>query len=98
ALALHSLPTRRSSDLHLGLACQRIGLERQQPPIRGGDLEFVEGACHDAGDEGLPHAAFTPQAHRVLTTVPCIEAADDGDLARIRSEEHTSELQSRENL
>src|SRR5690606_41582739 len=81
---LHSFPTRRSSDL----SCGRVNL----PPIRGG------------ADQANIQTGGTRQGFNL---VGCTTAAD---LSRLgftsnaltftpsRSEEHTSELQSRENL
>src|SRR5207302_10116703 len=84
--ALHSFPTRRSSDL--GAAG------------RGGCL---------AGDAGAKHGALAallvglylrgPWGHPMFR-IPCRSASPSSTLRApsARSEEHTSELQSRENL
>src|SRR5690606_40279025 len=88
--ALHSFPTRRSSDLHLDAG----------PGILGG-----AGALHHLVHEAV-HDELAPQA-----ALPCpellLDAPEGGyvprhhgelELAVDRSEEHTSELQSREKL
>src|SRR5690606_39886642 len=79
---LHSFPTRRSSDL---LANNAIGKESDL------DQEFMVG--HGAiMKERLQHTETLPgtQFHTVSEL--------ENFLLLIRSEEHTSELQSRENL
>src|SRR5690606_40950197 len=84
--ALHSFPTRRSSDLRPGAVCQ------QTPPhdTCGGAIDLdptlsvqtLVGSTRCARDDGQ---AF-------------FECGWDGVADVFRSEEHTSELQSRENL
>src|SRR5690606_41518692 len=84
---LHSFPTRRSSDLRPFV----IGLER------GGQFGSLvaqrlgEGAGDPAGVRGpqrvVPERVVLDRGRQLL---------DPGGL--VRSEEHTSELQSRENL
>src|SRR5690606_40361395 len=93
-LHLHSFPTRRSSDLdadvrHIRTPCvsSRTGWhkpDRYTATLRKAGL--LAGARHTGADlAGHPGAADAAVAHRVLVQV-------------LRSEEHTSELQSRENL
>src|SRR5690606_42000017 len=75
--ALHSFPTRRSSDLASGAARRRAAAARRRrarPGVR---------ALH-ASPKNLP-APITP-------------VGEPSHRTRRRSEEHTSELQSRENL
>src|SRR5690606_41565177 len=75
-LALHSFPTRRSSDLDAG-----------QEEARHALLRPVLARVGDPRDR-RPAAARVPDPVLLGRCVP----------ARGRSEEHTSELQSRENL
>src|SRR5690606_41415478 len=81
-LNLHSLPTRRSSDLHAA--------EDRARGAEEGNRRGVEGAARQARQgAGRPRGGIRP-ADRCL-------AGREGQAGR-RSEEHTSELQSRENL
>src|SRR5690606_41528885 len=73
--ALHSFPTRRSSDL--------FGYSRLYGGVPGGQAELVRVPKANVGPLVVPDALSDEQ---VLF------------LSDIRSEEHTSELQSRENL
>src|SRR5690606_40174905 len=95
---LRSLPTRRSSDLDLGgfLDLGQVLLHRL--------LHLFEGAHLDLADAFPRDAEFRREVlegDRVVREAACLE---DPALARIehregvRSEEHTSELQSRETL
>src|SRR5690606_39532246 len=86
--ALSSFPTRRSSDLRIRLV---VGILDNRPVEKMGTiLASILGA----------------KLHRVyVTTVPDAKTAPSARLVRCfqglgvsRSEEHTSELQSRENL
>src|SRR5690606_41627567 len=85
-----SSPTRRSSDLAGGAAAAAANVEdidpllelRREPLVEGQNV--VEQSCHDRLSALLGH-------HFVEAVVGLV-----GDAAR--SEEHTSELQSRENL
>src|SRR5690606_41747626 len=78
-----SFPTRRSSDLLLRR-------ERAQPETRGPWFTFRFRPCHGGA-----------RRRRAIFTVSVTGGAYDEDQCRCynhRSEEHTSELQSRENL
>src|SRR5690606_41030670 len=85
--ALHSFPTRRSSDL----AQRAIGIHRDfqhQPAFQAALPQFL-------GVVAVADALHSP--------TPVIEVGGVDHLAgvhrdQLRSEEHTSELQSRENL
>src|SRR5690606_41328773 len=81
--ALHSFPTRRSSDLE---AARRDPVRQARPAGRAphGQRRAVDrrGSARETG-RGLSASAHHPRLARA------VEA---------RSEEHTSELQSRENL
>src|SRR5690606_41137067 len=85
--ALHSFPTRRSSDLE-PLQC----LDQPAGPRRRGDLGGGEMPDRRAAE--LP--VQPEQRHQVDRGQGV--GADGVDVAQVRSEEHTSELQSRENL
>src|SRR5690606_42009177 len=89
--ALHSCPPRRSSDLHLPL----VGAEREHR---------LHGEGHARLDDRVePRLAVVrddqPGVKRLPNAVPG-EVTDDAvaESLGVRSEEHTSELQSRENL
>ena len=68
----------------LGAEAHRIGLQRQQRPVRADELVLVERAFADAGHEDLPDAGVDALAHRVPAAVPRVEIADDRDAPRIR--------------
>src|SRR5690606_41239698 len=80
---LHSFPTRRSSDL---------------------DVDRAGGRPHRSGDQGLDqlrHGAGRKPAHHSGTAALHVLVQSRRGLWAVsvpRSEEHTSELQSRENL
>src|SRR5690606_42098690 len=85
--ALHSFPTRRSSDLDR---------RRSELGMKWGDVLAVSGLS----DQTLL-TARTKNATLLGLTKARIEKAlqwEPGSVDAIRSEEHTSELQSRENL
>src|SRR5690606_41007698 len=91
-LDLHSFPTRRSSDLG-PLNLYNAVLLATSPHAQGlGVLVTLNDAVHAA--------RYVRKAH--TTHVQAFSSEDDGCIGRIhngrRSEEHTSELQSRENL
>src|SRR5690606_41212364 len=84
-----SFPTRRSSDL---------GFEAPNATVRGGSITVTHGSVI-AREIGSPSAALTEiivgpegsiKAEMIYPNVRCVVGQ--------RSEEHTSELQSRENL
>src|SRR5690606_40705988 len=91
----HSLPTRRSSDLPM-LDLDRPGKPLKQPLQEALQAQTVQqralaSACRvidQLKEELVSSAWFTPDyVHQVIAKAP-----------KARSEEHTSELQSRENL
>src|SRR5690606_41896724 len=93
-----SLPTRRSSDLidrwNLAPGHHSFRLGRQNNP----DILIVtkgQGALHWPGGE---MALSRGEAAIVPATLSGYEVACSEELELIRSEEHTSELQSREKL
>src|SRR5690606_41990891 len=81
----HSFPTRRSSDLSL----------RSRPESWGRRLVFP--AADDVGREGVRCMRFPPHCSRPLTHSLTTRSTVLFS-SPFRSEEHTSELQSRENL
>src|SRR5690606_41913801 len=87
-LALHSFPTRRSSDLPRPLPLSI------RAPLR------THLAHHETSRRHLDHRAS--RSCHVSTKAPASSvrptARGEAPMAAVRSEEHTSELQSRENL
>src|SRR5207302_5663320 len=83
--ALHSFPTRRSSDLHRG-HCRDRRFDRRPERLRDHALRLQPRA--------VEHQWFLSIGER---RYDC-GISDRGAPSRQRSEEHTSELQSRENL
>ena len=63
---------------------QRVGFQRQQSAVRALDLELIELAAVQAGQEQLPHAGLDALAHRVAAAVPVVEVADHADPPGIR--------------
>src|SRR5206468_5566717 len=86
--ALPSFPTRRSSDLALmgdKLAARRVAADARVPLLPGTDaVESPDDASRLADKLGYP--------------VILKPAAGGGGIGMTRSEEHTSELQSRSDL
>src|SRR5207302_9285393 len=91
---LHSFPTRRSSDLG---AAGELDVNTA-PELREQLARLVnEGVRHIVVD--LAQVSFVDStALSVLVSALKRLRQADGDLELARSEEHTSELQSRENL
>src|SRR5690606_41775325 len=96
-LVLHSLPTRRSSDLFpdalffngtISKAERRKNADLFNDDNSGRNLIVVQS---DAGREGISLHDTTGKHQRVLINLGI-------PVKPVRSEEHTSELQSRENL
>src|SRR5690606_41587914 len=83
--ALHSFPTRRSSDLYRVV---RSLWSHRGESLRGKvtNLAFGRAGTDDFRANRLTSDAVTEPRMRL------------GNVDRLRSEEHTSELQSRENL
>src|SRR5690606_40370836 len=93
---LLSCPTRRSSDLKTGISArkgQRIDslAERERRPDGTHDRRLSAQACKFADAERGFHARAVSREQ--VAQPHCLEV-----FRRPRSEEHTSELQSRENL
>src|SRR5207249_9450876 len=83
--ALHSFPTRRSSDLQGPFSFSQIC------PRCGGSGWVVDKPCPTCGGGGAE-----TRTREVKVRIPVGVA--DGQRVRVRSEEHTSELQSRFDL
>src|SRR5690606_41418855 len=86
---LHSFPTRRSSDLSRSLPATALALViAASTACSGKRPTFGKPLVHDAGgsSDDMADAAASE------------ESTYDGSDSSNRSEEHTSELQSRENL
>src|SRR5690606_41801380 len=86
--SLHSFPTRRSSDLQIATRQTAIQVLSDEVPAQRASTEV------DAALADVPAVAVTTRS---------IGAVNEMDANRFasaipRSEEHTSELQSRENL
>src|SRR5207253_11207302 len=92
AMDPHSFPTRRSSDLAVVGIARQIGAERCRAVRRGAGGGRAERAARSGASGGAARAADrrlgAGAAGRALA----------GAVAQLRSEEHTSELQSRGHL
>src|SRR5690606_40549682 len=86
---LHSFPTRRSSDL---LLQDRLDFFPQVDAVAA-----IEGSLGRKIDD-LYLQFDAPIAAASMAQVHPAEIMKDGACQKVRSEEHTSELQSRENL
>src|SRR5690606_41552283 len=85
---LHSFPTRRSSDLQVRRRRERQRLHPPQARLR-----------QELGQVRQSHRELDgPQGRRRPRQGPVVHHAQEGPAVVPRSEEHTSELQSRENL
>src|SRR5690606_42135058 len=93
----HSFPTRRSSDL-LGRHLIFCSVLRRRPGLVGRKHLFraAKGALQCSTEEvfGMGPRQFRQVGGGVLKR----DRVHDGGSIKLRSEEHTSELQSRENL
>src|SRR5690606_42016370 len=93
-----SIPTRRSSDL-----CRRPGSWSSTPCDRLALRHDTDGATPDRGDAPLripeqQRAVCGDSLHRSALAAVDADGPATQHVAPARSEEHTSELQSRENL
>src|SRR5207249_8628809 len=94
---LHSFPTRRSSDLPSAIPCgsQRTLRSYRTPmPLEPGLVGDVLAAVSDDDTALALGSGDVP----VLGTPRVVALAEEASLKAIRSEEHTSELQSRFDL
>src|SRR5690349_7176389 len=90
---LPSFPTRRSSDLQGQDRCCDLAHDAQRPAPAAG--RGARGHCHRPGHH-LPGQIGLPDHYRRLGAGGYRRT--DGVVGRTRSEEHTSELQSRRDL
>ena len=79
--ALHD---RGGAGRGFGAEGEGVGLERQEGAVGAEDLELVDRAAHDPGEEDLPDPRLPALAHRVAAAVPGVEVADHADAARVR--------------
>src|SRR5690606_41442089 len=95
---LHPFPTRRSSDLEAGWLLHRRAAKERRGQGEGQGNDPIPAIGRQVGHcaaSGKRHGALYPVASgRELCSGRLSAAPRSGD----RSEEHTSELQSRENL
>src|SRR5206468_11041740 len=95
---LHSFPTRRSSDLPICETGDFFGLHREVDDVEPGDLIVVR----SSGAYGFAMASnynSRPRTAEVLVDHGRYGVVTDReDYTDLRSEEHTSELQSRSDL
>src|SRR5690606_39679917 len=80
--ALHSFPTRRSSDLTI----QGKVVDESKQPLAGATVSIKGSEMRVSTDESGNFSINIPTDEAILV------------ISFLRSEEHTSELQSRENL
>src|SRR5207302_11218819 len=89
--ALHSFPTRRSSDLWCFALFVQVGRGTPNPTMPPTALVTVGPYRWTRNPIALSHAAALFGLSLLLGSVSAVAIV-------VRSEEHTSELQSRENL
>src|SRR5690606_41402406 len=97
AVARHSFPTRRSSDLGIKMAGSML--------IKKGEVENTNQIIDQLGlplfvkpNAGGSSFGVTKVKQQSELITALKNAWNEGSDALVRSEEHTSELQSRENL
>src|SRR6476660_9564037 len=66
-----------------GTKGEGIAFQRHQLAVGADDLELVNGALGEFGNEDLPDAGVDALTHGVAAAVPGVEVADDRDTARI---------------
>src|SRR5690606_40048163 len=95
---LHSFPTRRSSDLVLEPVSPEDVVEALQRALDDNERGLGEQAITVSAESLLEIArAADGDVRRALTLLEIAAELAEGEGGQIRSEEHTSELQSREN-
>jgi hypothetical protein len=63
---------------------ERVGLDQHGAGIAVANLELVQIAGSQAGDEQFPDAGTAARAHGVYAAIPVVEAADHRDAFGIR--------------
>ena len=76
---------------HLGRVAERIGLERQQDPVRAENLVLVDRSRAEPRDEDLPQPAVETLAHLRAASIPAVEIADHRDARRVRGPDGESD-------
>src|SRR5690606_41319111 len=94
---LLSFPTRRSSDLEFDLPGDGVPPVPAQSTLRSLTAPASTGR-HFATNDFPPPAIFPPDEPFSLALLPLVGPRGQHGYVAFRSEEHTSELQSRENL
>ena len=61
----------------------RVRLQKDLPGMGVADLELVERAGHELGDEEFPHPGSAARAHRVAAPIPPVEVSDDAHALRV---------------
>src|SRR5207302_11116013 len=94
---LHSFPTRRSSDLYQQLKIQRM---RRQLLMRDELFRLIGENAADmiAVVDSKGNRLYNSPSYERILGYTSEELKQTSAFEQIRSEEHTSELQSRENL
>src|SRR5690606_39276824 len=96
-LDLHSFPTRRSSDLGT-CRTQRLSSRSERVDRGAGCGKSARPDLWEPRGSNPPGPPGRPAPSTLLVTSPASTASAMRTRASDRSEEHTSELQSRENL
>src|SRR5207302_2869983 len=93
---LHSFPTRRSSDLE---GAARLGVSLTFVIARGDPYTELRRVADEMRADAVVVGASTQAGHRWIGSLAVrLVKAGRWPVTVVRSEEHTSELQSRENL
>lgn len=74
---------RRGRGRDLGAAGHRVGAQRVRS-VGPGDVELVERALADTGQEQLPHTGRAERTHRIDRAVPVVEVPGDPHPLRVR--------------
>src|SRR5690606_40650334 len=90
-----SFPTRRSSDLRLQLKTSRA---EQMPGVKQSSFFRIEKCSVGWHKAGISQSGVPYFSNRVPRKTPAVICCNIEGKVGDRSEEHTSELQSRENL
>src|SRR5206468_11824799 len=92
---LHPFPTRRSSDL-FGPSATITRLAGDHDVFGDGSVTILSTPGHTPGHQSL--LVRLPKTGYVVLSGDAVHFRDNWDHKRVRSEEHTSELQSRSDL